>query len=412
MDTLFAKVAGLDVHLKAIQCAVRCCHESGKLLRQVRSFGTMTRDLRALANYLQALGVTHVALEATGVLWKPVWNVLEGRFTLLLVNPRHLKKVPGRKTDVSDAAWLAQLLENGLLRPSFIPPRAIRELRDLVRYRSELKHDHTRVANRLHKVLQDADLKLSSVMSDILGVSGRQILRQLAAGHSEPAALAELARGSLRAKRPALRQALTGRFSEHHAFLIGQALTELDNLEESMRALAARVEQHLVPFAQQIEQLTTIPGIKRVAAAVILSEIGTDMSCFPDTAHLASWAGMAPGNHESAGKRRRAKARHGNRWLRTILVECGHAAGRTRDTALAAIYRRMIIRAGRKHAAFVTGRHILNIAYHLLTQHDTYRELGPSYFEQRRAEQLKRRCLDQLRNLGFQATLAPLPTAA
>ena len=412
MKRIYQRCCGIDVHKATLTACVRVHGAGRKLSQEIRSFGTTGDELLSLHDWLMTHRVSHVAMEATGVYWKPVFYVLEQGLTLLLVNPADVQRMPGRKTDVSDAAWLAQLLENGLLRPSFIPPRAIRELRDLVRYRSELKHDHTRVANRLHKVLQDADLKLSSVMSDILGVSGRQILRQLAAGHSEPAALAELARGSLRAKRPALRQALTGRFSEHHAFLIGQALTELDNLEESMSALAARVEQHLVPFAQQIEQLTTIPGIKRVAAAVILSEIGTDMSCFPDTAHLASWAGMAPGNHESAGKRRRAKARHGNRWLRTILVECGHAAGRTRDTALAAIYRRMIIRAGRKHAAFVTGRHILNIAYHLLTKHDTYRELGPSYFEQRRAEQLKRRCLDQLRNLGFQATLAPLPTAA
>jgi transposase len=363
-------------------------------------------------DWLSAQQVSPVAMEATGVYWKPVFYVLEQGFTRVLVNPADVQWMPGRKTDVSDSAWLAQLRANGLLRPSFIPPRAIRELRELVRYRSELQHDPTRVANRRPKVLQDADRKLSSVMSDILGVSGRQILQQWAAGHSDPAALAELARGSLRAKRPALRQALTGRFSEHHAFLSGQALAELDNLEEAMTALAARVEQPLLPFAQQIEQLSTIPGVKPLAATAILSAIGSDMSCFPDTAHLASWAGMAPGNHESAGKRRRAKARHGNRWLRTILVECGHAAGRPHNTELAAIYRRMIIRAGPKHAAFVVGHHILNIAYHLLAERTTYHELGASYFEQRRAEQLKRRCLDQLRTLGFQATLTPLPNAA
>jgi len=334
MKRIYQRCCGIDVHKATLTACVRVHGPGGKLSQEIRSFGTTSDELLSLHDWLTTHRVSHIAMEATGVYWKPVFYVLEQGFTLLLVNPADVQRMPGRKTDVSDAAWLAQLLENGLLRPSFIPPRAIRELRDLVRYRGELKHDHTRVANRLHKVLQDADLKLSSVMSDILGVSGRQILRQLAAGHSDPAALAELARGSLRAKRPALRQALTGRFSEHHAFLIGQALTELDNLEESMSALAARVEQHLVPFAPQIEQLTTIPGIKRVAAAVILSEIGTDMSCFPDTAHLASWAGMAPGNHESAGKRRRAKARHGNRWLRTILVECGHAARRTRYTAL------------------------------------------------------------------------------
>jgi transposase len=412
MKRIYQRCCGIDVHKATLAACVRVYTRGGKLSQEIRSFGTTSAELLSLHDWLSAQQVSHVAMEATGVYWKPVYYVLEQGFTVLLVNPAEVKRLPGRKTDVSDSAWLAQLLENGLLRPSFIPPRAIRELRDLVRYRTELKHDHTRVANRLHKVLQDADLKLSSVMSDILGVSGRRILQQLAAGHSDPMALAELARGRLRAKLPVLRQALTGRFSAHHAFLIGQALTELDNLEESMSALAAQIEQHLAPFAQELEQLSTIPGVQRLAATVILSEIGTDMSCFPSTAHLASWAGMAPGNNESAGKRRRAKARQGNRWLRTILVECGHAAGNTRNTALAAIYRRMVIRAGRKHAAFVVGRHILNIAYHLLAERTTYRELGPSYFEQRRADQLKRRCLDQLRNLGFQATLTPLPNAA
>jgi transposase len=412
MKRIYERCCGIDVHKATLAACVRVYTRGGKLSQEIRSFGTTSDELLSLHDWLSAQQVSHVAMEATGVYWKPVYYVLEQGFTVLLVNPAEIKRLPGRKTDVSDSAWLAQLLENGLLRPSFIPPRAIRELRDLVRYRTELKHDHTRVANRLHKVLQDADLKLSSVMSDILGVSGRRILQQLAAGHSDPMALAELARGRLRAKLPVLRQALTGRFSAHHAFLIGQALTELDNLEESMSTLAAQIEQHLAPFAQQLEQLSTIPGVQRLAATVILSEIGTDMGCFPSTAHLTSWAGMAPGNNESAGKHRRAKARQGNRWLRTILVECGHAAGNTRNTALAAIYRRMIIRAGRKHAAFVVGRHILSIAYHLLAERTTYRELGPSYFEQRRADQLKRRCLDQLRNLGFQATLTPLPKAA
>jgi transposase len=412
MKRIYWRCCGIDVHKATLTVCVRVHGPGGKLRQEIRNFGTTGDELLSLNDWLSAHRISHVAMEATGVYWKPVFYVLEQGFTLLLVNPADVKRMPGRKTDVSDAAWLAQLLENGLLRPSFIPPRAIRELRDLVRYRSELRHDHTRVANRLHKVLQDADLKLSSLMSDILGVSGRQILQQLASGHSDPAALAELARGRLRAKLTALRQALSGRFSAHHAFLISQALTELDNLEESMSALAARIEQHLVPFAQKIEQLSTIPGVKRVAATAILAEIGMDMSCFPDSAHLVSWAGMAPGSHESAGKRRRTKARHGNRWLRTILVECGQAAGHTRNTALAAIYRRMIIRAGRKHAAFVVGRHILNIAYHLLAESTTYRELGPSYFEQRRAEQLKRRCLDQLRALGFQTTLTPLAKAA
>jgi transposase len=406
------RCCGIDVHKASLSACVRLRGKGGKVNEEIRSFGTTSVELLALHDWLKGHGVTHVAMEATGVYWKPVYYILEDGFSVMLVNPADIKRMPGRKTDVSDCAWLAQLLDNGMLQPSFIPPREVRELRDLVRYRSSLKHDHTRIANRLHKVLQDADLKLSSVMSDILGVSGRQILSQLAKGHSDPAALAELARGSLRHKLPALRQALTGRFSAHHAFLLSRLLADLDSVEESMVEVAERIELQLAPFAVEVKCLCTIPGVKQIGAAAILGEIGADMSCFPSVAHLASWAGMAPGNNESGGKRRRAKARKGNRWLRTILVECGHAAGRTRNTALSALYRRMIVRGGRKHAAFVVGRHILNIAYHLLAQRTTYRELGATYFEQRHIEQLKRRCLDQLRNLGFQATLTPMANAA
>ena len=290
MKPVYRRSCGIDVHKATLTACLRVHGPGGKFSQETRSFGTTSDELLSLHDWLSAQRVSHIAMEATGVYWKPVFYVLEQGFTLLLVNPADVKRMPGRKTDVSDSAWLAQLLESGLLRPSFIPPRAIRELRDLVRYRSELRHDHTRVANRLHKVLQDADLKLSSVMSDILGVSGRQILQRLAAGQSDPAALAELARGPLRAKLPELRQALAGRFSGHHAFVISQALTELDHLEESMRALSERVEQHLTPFAQQIEQLSTIPGVKRLAATAILAEIGADMNVFPTAARLASWA--------------------------------------------------------------------------------------------------------------------------
>jgi transposase len=416
MKPIYRRCCGIDVHKATLSACARV-RRHGKLTAEVRTFGTTSDELLALRDWLSSQRVSHVALEATGVYWKPVYYVLERDFTVLLVNPVAIKRVPGRKTDASDCAWLAELLEYGMLEPSFVPPPAIRELRDLVRLRTELKHDHTRIANRLHKVLQDADLKLSSVMTDILGVSGRQMLNQLAAGHTDPEALAELARGRLRAKLPALRQALAGRFSEHHAFLLSRLLADLDYLEESMSTLAQRIEQQLAPFAQELERLSTIPGVKRHNAAVFIAEMGIDMSRFPTAAHLASWGGMAPGNNQSAGKRRRAKARRakarrGNRWLRAALVESGHAAGRTRDTMLAAIYRRMTVRKGRKHAAFVVGHHILTIAYHLLAQHSTYREAGAAYLQQRQAERAKRRCLDQLRNLGFQVTLTPLPKAA
>ena len=412
MNRKARRCCGIDVHKASLSACIRLHGKGRKVSEEIRTFGTTGDELLALHDWLKEHEVTEVAMEATGVYWKPVYYVLEDGLRVILVNPAEIKRMPGRKTDVSDCAWLAQLLDHGMLRPSFIPPREIRELRDLVRYRVSLKHDHTRIANRLHKVLQDADLKLSSVMSDILGVSGRQILSQLAKGNCDPVALADLARANLRGKLPQLRQALSGRFNAHHAFLLSRLLADLDNTEEAMAQVAERIEAQLVPFAAELERLCTIPGVKQVAAAAILAEIGADMSWFPSTADLDSWAGMAPGNNQSGGKRRRAKARKGNRWLRTMLVESGNAAGRTRNTALSALYRRMIVRGGRKHAAFVVGRHILNIAYHLLRERTTYRELGPTYFEQRRVEQLKRRCLDQLRNLGFEANLVPLPKAA
>jgi len=412
MNRKARRCCGIDVHQASLSACIRLHGKGRKVSEEIRTFGTTGDELLALHDWLKEHQVTEVAMEATGVYWKPVYYVLEDGFRVILVNPAEIKRMPGRKTDVSDCAWLAQLLDHGMLRPSFIPPREIRELRDLVRYRVSLKHDHTRSANRLHKVLQDADLKLSSVMSDLLGVSGRQILSQLAKGNCDPVALADLARANLRGKLPQLRQALSGRFNAHHAFLLSRLLADLDNTEEAMAQVAQRIEAQLVPFAAELERLCTIPGVKQVAAAAILAEIGAEMSWFPSTADLDSWAGMAPGNNQSGGKRRRAKARKGNRWLRTMLVESGNAAGRTRNTALSALYRRMIVRGGRKHAAFVVGRHILNIAYHLLRERTTYRELGPTYFEQRRVEQLKRRCLDQLRNLGFDANLVPLPKAA
>ena len=412
MNRKARRCCGIDVHKASLSACIRLHGKGRKVSEEIRTFGTTGDELLALHDWLKEHQVTEVAMEATGVYWKPVYYVLEDGFRVILVNPAEIKRMPGRKTDVSDCAWLAQLLDHGMLRPSFIPPREIRELRDLVRYRVSLKHDHTRIANRLHKVLQDADLKLSSVMSDLLGVSGRQILSQLAKGNCDPVALADLARANLRGKLPQLRQALSGRFNAHHAFLLSRLLADLDNTEEAMAQVAQRIEAQLVPFAAELERLCTIPGVKQVAAAAILAEIGAEMSWFPSTADLDSWAGMAPGNNQSGGKRRRAKARKGNRWLRTMLVESGNAAGRTRNTALSALYRRMIVRGGRKHAAFVVGRHILNIAYHLLRERTTYRELGPTYFEQRRVEQLKRRCLDQLRNLGFDANLVPLPKAA
>ncbi len=409
MDTLFAKVAGLDVHLKSISCAVRCRQESGKVLTQARSFGTMTGDLRALADYLQALGVTHVAMEATGVLWKPVWNVLEGRFTLLLVNPRHLKRVPGRKTDVSDAAWIAQLLQHGLLRGSFVPPRPLRELRDLTRHRAQLAGEHTRVANRIHKLLEDANIKLGAVASDVLGQSGRQMLRALLRGEQDPAKLAELARGALRKKIPELKRALEGNCTEHHRFLLGRLLSHLSYLESQADQLSARAAHRLAEVlpAEAQQRLDRIPGVNRTTIENVLAEIGVDMGAFPDEHHLASWCGICPGNEESAGRRLRSRTRKGNRWLRRALTEAAWAASHAKGTYLQAHYRRLAARRGKKRALVAVGHSLLVVIYHVLKGGVEYQDLGPDYFDRLEPERLRRYLVKRLQGLGYDVALSP-----
>ena len=409
MNTVFARVAGLDVHLKTIQCAVRCRQESGKLLAPVRSFGTMTRDLRALADYLQALGVTHVALEATGVLWKPVWNVLERRFTLLLVNPRHLKKVPGRKTDVSDAEWLAQLLQCGLLRGSFVPPRAVRELRDLTRHRAQLAGEQTRTANRIHKVLEDANIKLGAVASRVLGKSGRAMLRAMLQGQEDPKKLAELALGRLRGKIPQLRLALEGNCTEHHRYLLGRLLSHLSYLEHQADQFSARIAHRLSELLPSVaaERLDRIPGMNRTTIENVVAEIGIDMAVFPDEHHLSSWCGVCPGNEESAGKRLRSRTRKGNRWLRRALTEAAWAASHTQDSYFAAQYRRLAARRGKKRALLAVGHSLLVIIYHVLKRQMEYQDLGPDYFDRLEPERLRRYLVRRLQGLGFDVALSP-----
>lgn len=409
MDTLFAKVAGLDVHLKWIQCAVRCRQESGTLLAEVRSFGTMTRDLRALADYLEALGVTHVAMEATGVLWKPVWNILEGRFTLLLVNPRHLKKVPGRKTDVSDAAWIAQLLQCGLLRGSFVPPRMLRNLRDLTRHRAQLTAEHTRAANRIHKLLEDTNIKLGAVASDVLGKSGRKMLRALLAGERDAEKLADLALGRLRKKIPELRLALEGNCTPHHRYLLGRLLSHLGYLEGQIAEFSKRIAwtlSRLLP-SKEVGRLDAIPGINRISIENIIAEIGVDMSIFPDEHHLASWCGMCPGNEESGGRRLRSRTRKGNRWLRRALVEAAWAASHVKDSYFRAQYRRLAGRRGKKRALVAVGHSLLVTIYHILKSHMEYRDLGPDYFDRLEPERLRRYLVKRLQALGYNVELSP-----
>ena len=409
MDTLFAKVAGLDVHLKGIQCAVRCRQESGKLFSQVRSFGTMTRDLRALADYLQACGVTHVAMEATGVLWKPVWNVLEGRFTLLLVNPRHLKRVPGRKTDVSDAEWIAQLLQCGLLRGSFVPSRPLRQLRDLTRHRAQLTSEHTRVANRVHKLLEDANIKLGAVASNVLGKSGRKMLRALLNGQEDTDKLADLALGVLRKKIPQLKLALEGNCTEHHRYMLGRLLSHLGYLEGQMAEFSHRISRRLaelLPAAAQA-RLDRIPGVNRTTIENVIAEIGVDMTIFPDEHHLASWCAMCPGNEESAGRRLRSRTRKGNRWLRRALVEAAWGASRVKKGYLTAQYRRLASKRGKKRALLAVGHSLLVIIYHMLKHNVEYRDLGPDYFDRLEPERLRRYLVKRLQSLGYEVTLSP-----
>jgi transposase len=368
MEIIFGNVAGLDVHKKTIVACIRKIQPGGGIVELVETFKSMTGDLLQLSDWLTAHAVTHVAMEATGVLWKPVWNILEGQFTLLLVNPRELKQVPGRKSDVRDCQWIAQLLQCGLLRSSFVPPQPLRELRDLTRHRAQLLAESTRVANRIHKTLEDANIKLGSVASNILGKSGRAMLRALVRGERDPVKLAELAEGVLRRKIPELRKALLGHWTQHHTFMVGRLLDHLDYLEGQIDTFSARIARCLEPFlpAEQMERLDAIPGVNRRTVENVLAEIGTDMSQFPDEDHLSSWSGMCPGNEESAGKRIRHRMTKGNRWLRRALTEAAWAAARSKKTYLGAQYRRLAPRRGKKRALMAVGHSLLVIFYHML----------------------------------------------
>jgi transposase len=406
MDQLIERCCGLDVHRDTVASCVRGPGPNGKRQQEVRTFGTTTAELLALRDWLEAHGVTHVAMESTGVYWKPVFYVLEEAFTCLLVNATHIKQVPGRKTDVKDCAWIAQCLECGLLRGSFVPPAPIRELRDLTRHRRVLIEERTRAANRLHKLLQDAGIKLASVATNILGVSGRAMLEALVHGTTDAEVLANLARGRLRKKLPALREALAGRFRPHHAFLVSHLLAHVDYLEEAIAAVSAEVDGRLAPFAQHLTQLDTIPGIDRRTSEVLIAELGVDMSYFPSDHHLASWAAVCPGNNESAGKHRSGRTRRGNRWLRTALVEAAWAATRT-DSALAARYRRVMRHRGHKKAVVAVAHAMLRVVYHLLAEGTTYREPGADYYDRRHAQRVRRRAIQLLERQGYRVILEP-----
>jgi transposase len=375
MDIILDRCAGLDVHKKTVVACVRHAVADGTVQKQTRTFGTMTADLLELADWLEAQGVRHAAMESTGVYWKPIWHILEGRFTLILVNARHIKQVPGRKTDVKDAEWIAQLLQHGLLSPSFVPPEPIRELRDLTRQRAQLVADKASVANRIHKTLEDANIKLAGVATDILGVSGRAMIAKLIQGEVDPQRLADEARGSLKRKVIPLQRALQGRVTEHHRFLLRMLTDQLRQLETLIEGYSARITEAMRPFAEAEARLMTIPGVGRQAAEVIVAEIGADMGQYPTAGHLASWAGLCPGNNESAGKRRRGGTTKGSQWLRTTLVQVAWAASHTKKTIFGATYQRWAKRLGKKKALVALAHKLLVLAYVLLKLQTDYREL-------------------------------------
>ncbi len=404
METVIERPGALDVHKEQVTACVRT--PVGRRREQhIAEFKTTVQGLLALRDWLHAHGVTHVVMEASGVYWKPPWAILEDEFECLLVNARHVKQVPGRKTDVSDAAWLCQLLEAGLLNASFVPPKPIRTLRNLTRYRKAQIGERQREANRLHKILEDTGIKLDCVASDILGKSGRAMLDALVAGTTDPAVLADLAKGKLRAKIVALREALEGRFDDEHALVVGAILAHIDFLDEQISLLSDAIGKKIVPFEKAVELLCTIPGVQRRTAEVMIAEIGADMSVFPTAGHLASWAGLCPGNDKSAGKRRSGRTRKGSKWLDIALTEAAQANTRSRDTYLSAQYRRLKTRRGHRRAIGAVKHSIIVAAWHMLSTGEVYREAGGDYYTRIDPDKQTRRLVAHLERLGHTVTL-------
>ena len=403
MDVIYERCCGLDIHkAKVVACVIT---PDGK---ETRTFGTMTGELLELADWLQAKGVTHVAMESTGVYWKPIYNLLEGmEFELLVVNAQHIKAVPGRKTDVKDAEWIADLLRHGLLRGSYIPDRSQRELRELVRYRKALIRDRATEVNRVQKVLEGANIKLASVATDVMGKSGRAMLEALISGITDPRVLAGMARGRLQDKRPQLEEALRGLIGPHQQMLLAAQLRHIDFLDREIGRLSEEIEERMRPFEKDLEGLETIPGVARRTAEMIVAEIGTDMSRFPLDSHIASWAGMCPGNNESAGKRKSGRTRKGSPWLREALVEAARAAARTKNTYLSAQYHRIAARRGANRAAVAVGHTILIIVYHILKEGVTYKELGANYYDEKDRAATVRRAVRRIEKLGYKVTIEP-----
>lgn len=404
MELMYKRCAGLDVHQRTVVACVRIA-DQGAVTEQVRTFDTTTSGLMELATWLEGAQCTHVAMEATGVYWKPVWHILEARFELVLANAAHIKNVPGRKTDVADAVWIADLLAHGLIRGSFVPPTPIQDLRALMRTRKQLVREIARNTQRIQKALEDANIKLTGVASNILGKSGRAVLDALIAGETDPEKLVELTEGRLKAPRATLVEALRGNVRDHHRFLIKLHLDQVDALSKAVRELEARVEGHLDPFRKNVEILTTMPGISDTAANTIVSEIGYDMTRFPTAGHLVSWAGLCPRADESAGKRRSSRIRYGAPWLKTTLVQCAWAAVRTKDSYLRAQFHRLKARVGPMKAIIAVAASMLTAAFHMLTTGDEYKELTAAYFDRRDHAKLAKRLVRRLENLGLKVTV-------
>jgi transposase len=406
MEVVYQRCAGLDVHQRTVVACVRLVTPSG-VIRDVREFGTTTADLLALADWLAAHECTHAAMESTGVYWKPVWHVLEGHLDLVLANAMHIRNIPGRKSDVSDATWIADLLAHGLIRSSFVPPAPIEELRDLTRTRKQLVRESARHTLRIQKTLEDANLKLTAVVSNVLGVSGRAILEALVAGETDPDRLLAATTGRLKASRDVLRAALHGRVTEHHRFLLRLHLAQVDALETAVREVEARIGDRLAPFHRAVDHLKTIPGVSDTVARVIIAEIGTDMSRFPTAGHLLSWAGLCPRQHESAGKRLSTRVRPGTPWLKTSLVQAAWAAVRTKQSYLRAQFLRLKARRGPKKAILAVAASMLTAAYHMLHEQVPYRDLGAHHFDHRDKTLLARRLIRRLHELGLTVDVRP-----
>ena len=411
MQVVYSRCAGLDIHKKTVVACAITPKESGGYHQEIKTFATMTTDLLALSDWLTERECSVVAMESTGEYWRPVFNILEANLEVILVNAHHIKNVPGRKTDIKDAQWIGELLMHGLLRASFIPPLEQRDLRDLVRHRTKFVKERTNLVNRVQKVLEGANIKLASVVSDVMGVSSRAMLDAIIKGEENPEVMANLGSKRLKNKEDALKEALTGRVRPHQRFILSELLTQIDGINQTIKRFNQEIEEYCAPFSEAVELLDTIPGVARATAELIVAEIGTDMSRFPTANHLASWAGISPGNCQSGGKRLSSKIGKGNNSLRVGLVQAAHGAKRTKGY-LCAQYRRIASRRGKKRATIALAHSILIIAYHLILRHEPYKDLGGDYFEKQKPEQTKNRLMKRLQKLGDEVSLKELRTTS